>query len=276
MGTRWPEICWANYKGEINILLKWHLVGLLIHIDIYFNRQCLKQGVIPKNAQMKIPYPSPASKGTQKKHRSYVFFFKKKVMLMYIINFIINSSTSWCLISSSWHLFALEKGARPLFLTNNRRIAFRNTGLFEMIVGVLTTCHTQHTWDRSICVFYLVAQHSMLLLHTLQMLYMCTLCDSTNINTTMELVPNPLWHVSGESFNVVSDSYLQFRDTHAPCLLKLCIPPSNGIVRWWLFPEFGAELPLDICTPTIILNNPVYWAKLLSCFVRVREYIYCP
>ena len=27
------------------------------------------------------------------------------------------------------------------------------TGLFEMIVGVLTTCHTQYTWDRSICIF---------------------------------------------------------------------------------------------------------------------------
>ena len=25
------------------------------------------------------------------------------------------------------------------------------TGLFEMIVRVLTTCHTQYTWDRSIC-----------------------------------------------------------------------------------------------------------------------------
>jgi len=27
------------------------------------------------------------------------------------------------------------------------------TGLFEMIVGVLTTCHTQYTWERSIRVF---------------------------------------------------------------------------------------------------------------------------
>jgi len=27
------------------------------------------------------------------------------------------------------------------------------TGLFKMIVGVLTTCHTQHTWDSSICLF---------------------------------------------------------------------------------------------------------------------------
>ena len=34
---------------------------------------------------------------------------------------------------------------------------------------------------------------------------------------------------------------------HAPCLLKLSIQPSNGIVRWWLFPQFGAELPLDNC-----------------------------
>ena len=27
------------------------------------------------------------------------------------------------------------------------------TELFKMIVGVLTTCHTQYTWDRSICIF---------------------------------------------------------------------------------------------------------------------------
>ena len=35
--------------------------------------------------------------------------------------------------------------------------------------------------------------------------------------------------------------------THAPCLLKLLTPPSNGTVRCWFFPEFGAELPLDNC-----------------------------
>jgi len=86
---------------------------------------------------------------------------------------------------------------------------------------------------------------------------MCTLCDSTNINTIIEFVPNCLQHVSDDGFNGGSVSYLQFRDTHEPCLLKLCIPPSDGIVRWWLFPEFGAQLPLDDCTPTIILNNPV-------------------
>jgi len=88
---------------------------------------------------------------------------------------------------------------------------------------------------------------------------MCTLCDSTNINTITEFVP----HVGGDGFNSGSDSYLQFRDTHALCLLKLYITPSNGIVRWWLFPELGAELPLDNFTPTIILNNP---AQLYSFF----------
>ena len=30
-----------------------------------------------------------------------------------------------------------------------------NTGLFEIIVWVLTTCHAQYTWDRRICVFFL-------------------------------------------------------------------------------------------------------------------------
>jgi len=29
-----------------------------------------------------------------------------------------------------------------------------NTGLFKMIVGVLTTCHTQYTWDSSICILF--------------------------------------------------------------------------------------------------------------------------
>jgi len=82
---------------------------------------------------------------------------------------------------------------------------------------------------------------------------MCTLCDSTNINMIIEFVP----HVSGDGFNGGSDSYLQFRDTHAPCLLKLCILPSSGIVRWWLFLEFGAELRLENRTLTVILNNPV-------------------
>ena len=79
-----------------------------------------------------------------------------------------------------------------------------------MIVGVLTTCHTQYTSDSSIYFFYLIEQHFQFLLHTVQVLYMCTLCDSTNINTIIEFVPNCLQHVNGDGFNGRSDSYLQF------------------------------------------------------------------
>ena len=35
--------------------------------------------------------------------------------------------------------------------------------------------------------FYLIEQHSKFLLHTLQVLYMCTLFDSTNINTIIDI-----------------------------------------------------------------------------------------
>ena len=56
-----------------------------------------------------------------------------------------------------------------------------------MIVGVLTTCHTLYTTDSSMCIFfYLIEQHSKFLLHTVQVLYMCTICDSTNINTIID------------------------------------------------------------------------------------------
>jgi len=87
---------------------------------------------------------------------------------------------------------------------------------------------------------------------------MCTLSDSTNINTIIEFVPNCLYHVTDNGFNGGSDSYLPFRNTHAHSLLELCIPPSDGIVRGWLSPGFGAELPLDNGTAAIVLNNPVY------------------
>ena len=74
-----------------------------------------------------------------------------------------------------------------------------------MIVGVLTTCHTQYTCDKSICFLYLIEQHSKFLLHTLQVLYICKFCDSTNINTIIEFIPNCLQHISGYGFNGGSD-----------------------------------------------------------------------
>jgi len=37
-----------------------------------------------------------------------------------------------------------------LFTDNNKY-----TGLFEMIVGFLTNCHTQYIWDRRICILFI-------------------------------------------------------------------------------------------------------------------------
>ena len=49
----------------------------------------------------------------------------------------------------------------------------------------LTTCHIPYTWDRSEGFFYLIEQHSKFLLHILQVLYMCILCDSTGLFKTI-------------------------------------------------------------------------------------------
>jgi hypothetical protein len=80
-------------------------------------------------------------------------------------------------------------------------ITYRTSGstwLFETIVRVLTACHSQYTWDRSTVYvfFYLTEQHSKIMLHTSQVLCMCTHCDSTNINTIIEFVPNCLCSMS--------------------------------------------------------------------------------
>ena len=60
-----------------------------------------------------------------------------------------------------------------------------------MTVGVLTTC-PHNTLEIGIYVFFYLIEHSKFLLHTLQVLYMFTICDSTNINMTVEFVPNCL------------------------------------------------------------------------------------
>ena len=44
-----------------------------------------------------------------------------------------------------------------------------------MIVGVLTTCHAQYTWDSSICIFYLIEQHSKFVTYLTGALYVHTL-----------------------------------------------------------------------------------------------------
>jgi len=55
--------------------------------NIYFNRQCIKQGIVPKYASIKIPNTSPTSKMTQKKvqitrmKEEIKYLYKKKDFL---------------------------------------------------------------------------------------------------------------------------------------------------------------------------------------------------
>ena len=100
-------------------------------------------------------------------------------------------------------------------------------------------------------------QHSKFLLHTLQVLHICTLCDSTNINTIIEFVPNCLKHVSGDCFNCSSDSYLQFRDTcgkrrNINLILDVTLQKE---ITWGCIWRTRWEV---VKTPTIISNDPVY------------------
>jgi len=129
---------------------------------------------------------------------------------------------------------------------------------------VLTTCHTQYTWDRSVCIF-LIEQHSKFLLHTLQVLY----------------IMHPLWfykhqhdnRVRSKLFVAFQRSWFQWRFA---AILVNCA--SSGEMYNYCTPHIIQEnfesflihrcnyilLSQVYCvwqvvkTPTIIFNNPVF------------------
>jgi len=106
---------------------------------------------------------------------------------------------------------------------------YQNTGLLEMIVRVLTTCHIQYTWDSSICIFLFNRA-------TLQVFV---------TYLTSALYVHPLWFYKHQHENRVRSKpfvacqwwWFQWRFWF--------VPSVPGYL--WLFPEFGAELPLDNC-----------------------------
>jgi hypothetical protein len=125
------------------------------------------------------------------------------------------------------------------------------TGLFKMIVGVLTTCHTNYTSDSSICIFLFNRTTLPSSCDTpYRCSYMCTLCVSTNINTIIEFVPNCLfWFVPSVL------GYLQEEKEYKPD------PWRNPIER----NHMGVHLQNEVCcvwqvvkTLTIIFKNPVH------------------
>ena len=56
---------------------------------------------------------------------------------------------------SIWYISPLTKLTVNWKLWHKSISPYSITGLFKMIVGVLTTCHTQYTSDRGICIFFI-------------------------------------------------------------------------------------------------------------------------
>jgi len=132
------------------------------------------------------------------------------------------------------------------------------TGLLKMSVGVLTTCHTQYTWDRSIYIF----------------LFNRTTLQVFVTYRTGALYVHPLWFYKYQHDNRVRST--QNASLPFAAILVTCVP--SGELHNYCTPHIIKEnsenflihrcnyilLSQVYCvwqvvkTPTIILNNPVY------------------
>jgi len=123
-----------------------------------------------------------------------------------------------------------------------------------MTVGVLTTCHTQHTWDRSICVF----------------LFNRTTLQVFVTYLTGALYVHPLWLYKHQHDNRVrSKLFVACRRWWFQWRLWF-VPSVPGYLREhkpdpWRNPiernHMGLHLENEVAvvkTPTIISNNPVF------------------
>jgi hypothetical protein len=113
-----------------------------------------------------------------------------------------------------------------------------NTGLLKMIVGVLTTCQAQYTWDRSKCVFfYLIEQHSKV--------FVTYLTDT--------LYVHPLWFYKHQHDNRVRSTQKAFSLPFAAILVN-CAPSGEmhnyctpHIIKWiseFLYPSVQLHTPI--------------------------------
>ena len=161
---------------------------------------------------------------------------------------------------------------------------FENTGLLKMIVGVLTTCHTQYIWDRSIYIFLLNRT-------TLQVLV---------TYLTGALYVHPLWFYKHQHDNRVRSKlfvacqrwWFQWR---IAAILVNCAP--SGEMHNYCTPHIIKEnfenFLIHRCnytllsqvyfvwqvvkTQTIILNNPVYSHHFIleSCVRLLLQWCHC-
>ena len=112
-------------------------------------------------------------------YKCHPFLIRENIRTNENISWIVTFTSLWLLVDVRMQPLAkmllISMGCWGIWQSVRWPRSFRtsNTGLFEMIVGVLTTCLTKYTWDRSICTFLFNRKHSKFLLHT----YRCSIYD---------------------------------------------------------------------------------------------------
>ena len=137
-----------------------------------------------------------------------------------------------------------------------------NTGLFELIVGVLTTCHTQYTWDRSICIFFLFNRTTLqvFVIYLTGALYVHPLWfykhQHDNRVRSKLFVPCQRWWFQWRfSFVLSVPRYLREEEKHKPDPWRN--PIERNHMRLHLLSQVYCVWQV-VKTPTIISNNPVF------------------
>ena len=136
-----------------------------------------------------------------------------------------------------------------------------------MIVGVLTICHTQHTWDRSICIFlfnrttlhvFVIYLIGALYVHPL---WFCKHQHDNRVRSKL-FVACQRWWFQWRFWLVHSvPGYLREEEEHKPdpWCNHIHILLSQVHCLWQVFK-----------TPTIISNNPVFYD--LYCILSSNKY----
>jgi len=135
---------------------------------------------------------------------------------------------------------------------------FWYTKLFEMIVGVLTTCHTQYSWDRRIYIYFLFNRTTLQVFVTYLTgaLYVHPLRfykhqHDNRIRSKLFVACQRWWFQWMLWFVPSVPGYLREEEEHKPD------PWRNPIERYHMGLHLENEVAV-VKTPTIISNNPVF------------------
>ena len=150
------EIGYETHEEILRVLHELHTTMKTYHSYQGEYRQAENKLRITETQRQKLEQSLPPEKlDRSKKYR----VLEKEVQKVSVQNVAILESVLWWMFVSStgggWRKLNKQRFHNfcNFFCYYSLHSAAYCTGLFEMIVGVLTTCHTQYTWDRSICIF---------------------------------------------------------------------------------------------------------------------------